>query len=81
MFMVGSVFRHIKTGPLRGEVECTSVWVHLLYVNNFIWNFAPTVQEGMEKYGGGVSKILKQFFNIRKSSNYLLVYCSNLVHG
>ena len=58
MFMVGSVFRHIKTGPLRGEVQCETVWAHLLYLNNVVWNFAPTLEEGREKYGGGVSIIM-----------------------
>ena len=80
MFMVASVFRHMKTGPLRGEVQCQTVWAHLLYVNNFVWNFAPTLEEGFDKYGGGVSK--NHANNVRLESHQILsVHWSNLVHG
>ena len=58
MFMVASVFRHMKTGPLTGEIRCETVWANLIYMNNFVWNFAPTLEEGYEKYGVGVSIII-----------------------
>ena len=53
--MVASVFRHFDTGPLRGKVQCQAAWSNVLYINNFIWDYAPTIREAQEKYGGGVS--------------------------
>lgn len=54
IFMVASVFRHMKTGPLRGGVQCQAAWSNFLYINNFIWDYKPTLQEAQETYGGGV---------------------------
>ena len=51
IFMVASVFRHIKTGPLRGGVQCQAAWSNFLYINNFIWDYKPTLQEAQETYG------------------------------
>ena len=48
----------MKTGPLTGEIRCETVWANLIYMNNFVWNFAPTLEEGYEKYGVGVSIII-----------------------
>ena len=53
--MVASIFRHIDTGPLRGKVQCEAAWSNVLYINNFIWDYTPTLEDAFEKYGQGVS--------------------------